>query len=97
MKKTIKLEVLPLAKVGFLNDVKIPEGTTKDDFSFVSIQMGKKKDMTLVGAKYSDISADELTALVFQAITEALYNKSHEETNTVLVDGKEVELKQVVQ
>lgn len=97
MKKTIKIEVLPLSKVGFLKDVKIPDGTTKDDFSFVSIQMGNKKDMTLVGAKYDKISDDELTAIVFKGITECLYDKCHVEDNTVVVDGKEVELKQVIQ
>lgn len=97
MKKTVKIEVLPLEKVSFLKDVKIPEGTTKDDFSFVSIQMGKKKDMTLVGARFDKISEDELTAIVFKGITECLYDKAHPQDNKVVVDGKEVELKQVVQ
>jgi hypothetical protein len=97
MKKTIKLELLPLEKVDFLKDVNIPEGTTRDDFTFVSIQIGTKKDMTLIGAKYDNISNDELTALVFQSITESLYNKCHPETQKTVVDGKEVELTQEIQ
>lgn len=96
MKKNIKLEILPMAKVPFLKGQKVPEGTTKDDYTFVSIKIGSKPDMTLIGAKFEPISDDELTALVFQSITEALYRKHHDE-DKVIVDGKERELSKVIQ
>lgn len=96
MKKNIKLEILPMKKVPFLKGQSVPEGTTPDDFSFVSIKIGNKPDMTLIGAKYEDISNDELTALVFQSITEALYRKHHDE-DKVIVNGEEKELKQTIQ
>lgn len=97
MKKTIRIELLPMKKVDFLKGQKVHDGTTQDDYSFVSIKIGsKKQDMTLIGAKYSDITDSELTAIIFQGITEALYNKSKPEEK-VVVDGKEVELKQAIQ
>ena len=97
MKKTIKIELLPMAKVEFLKGQKVPDGTTPDDFSFVSIKIGSKKpDMTLIGAKFENISEDELTAVIFQGITEALYKKHHDD-DKVIVDGKEVELTKSIQ
>ena len=96
MKKTIKLEIQPMTKVAFLKDQKVPDGTTPDDFTFVSIKIGNKPDMTLIGAKFEQISDDELTALVFQSITEALYRKHHDE-DKVVVNGEEKELKQMIQ
>ena len=96
MKKTIKLEIQPMKKVPFLKGQKVPEGTTIDDYTFVSIKIGSKPDMTLIGAKFEDISNDELTALVFQSITEALYRKHHDE-DKVIVNGEEKELSQTIQ
>ena len=96
MKKTIKLELLPMKKVPFLKVQKVPEGTTMDDYTFVSIKIGSKPDMTLIGARFEPISDNELTALVFQSITEALYRKHHDE-DKVIVDGKEQELKHYIQ
>lgn len=96
MKKTIKLELLPMKKVPFLKGQKVPDGTTVDDYTFVSIKIGSKPDMTLIGAKFEPISDNELTALVFQSVTEALYRKHHDE-DKVIVDGQEKELTQVLQ
>lgn len=96
MKKNIKLEIQPMKKVSFLKDQKVPEGTTPDDYTFVSIKIGNKPDMTLIGAKFEDISNDELTALVFQSITEALYRKHHDD-DKVIVNGEEKELKHTIQ
>ena len=85
-----------MKKVPFLKGQKVPEGTTMDDYTFVSIKIGSKPDMTLIGARFEPISDNELTALVFQSITEALYRKHHDE-DKVIVDGKEQELKHYIQ
>lgn len=96
MKKTIKIELLPMTKVAFLKEQQVPEGTTQDDYSYISIKVGTKTiEQALIGAKWAKLSDQELIAIVFQGITESLYNHSKED-NTVVIEGQEVELTQRV-
>ena len=82
----MKIVIKPANKINKMKKAPLPEGVTLEDLTYIRID----NEEACIGAKFREISKDELTACIIKSIAEALY----EDTNKVIVDGQEYELTQ---